>query len=52
MAEIRSVPRRNHPMALALFLAAYLSALALIFAPQGTFSPEPPVRQASAGLFP
>lgn len=34
--------RRTCPFALAIFLAAYVGILAVVFAPQGTFvSPQP-----------
>lgn len=33
--------RRNHPVALAIFLAAYLGILAVVFAPQGAVVTPP-----------
>lgn len=37
--------RRTCPFALAIFLAAYVGILAVIFAPQGTFVSAPPTAQ-------
>ncbi|MGY6634195.1 MAG: hypothetical protein ACXIU8_10690 [Alkalilacustris sp.] len=38
--------RRTCPFALAIFLAAYVGILAVIFAPQGTFVSPPSTAQA------
>lgn len=38
--------RRTCPLALAIFLVAYVGILAVIFAPKGTFVSAPPTSQA------
>lgn len=38
--------RRTCPLALAIFLVAYVGILAVIFAPKGTFVSAPPTAQA------
>jgi hypothetical protein len=43
MAKIRTVARNNHPIAMGLFIVAYIGVLVILFAPKGTFNELPGV---------
>lgn len=48
--RVISSPRRTHPLALAVFLVAYLGLLAVVFAPTSTPRPNSPTAPAAATL--
>lgn len=47
MAQIRTASRNNHPIAIGLFLFAYLGVIVILVAPKGTFSEGPDMKSST-----